>query len=229
MDFEEYYKKFEIAVKKELTADLWDKSLAKGDPRDFARELFESDIGFEPDEAAEEYVAMVNTMKEQGELDEAAKPWSLEYQGLQGEPVTERFGTESEAWDRYNTLDARTKGMFADVLYVTAPVCEEGGSAASLGPACTVPLRKKKSESFNSKDLESYLHNALDYAIIGPDDDEACVKFIADEGGGFELRALMKGGTDKLLESGPLFKVVDYYRELVDSDPAEAALQIRRA
>lgn len=71
MDFKEFYREFEDEVKENLSAALWDKARVKADPEGFAKELFDSDIGFTAEEAAEEFVDMINVMKDQGELNEA--------------------------------------------------------------------------------------------------------------------------------------------------------------
>ena len=71
MDFKEFYKEFEASVKEDLSAALWDKARVKANPEAFAKELFDSDIGFTAEEAAEEFVDMIHAMEDQGELNEA--------------------------------------------------------------------------------------------------------------------------------------------------------------
>lgn len=135
MDFEKYYKEFEKEAKKLLSAELWDKAAAEGDPREFAQELLSAE--FEAGEAAEEYAEMVQTMEEQGYFGESVEePWSVEFKDIWDNQQTETFETEAEAWARYNELSARTAGDMSDIMWVKEPVCtacECGSSAASLG------------------------------------------------------------------------------------------------
>lgn len=235
MDFEEYYQKFEAEAKKLLSAELWDKAVVKSDPKEFAKDLFGSDAFDEPDAAAEEFAEMVQEMDKEGAFGESKCEgdheckWHVEYELIDGGKEDETFDDETEAWSRFNELDARTKGGLADVLWVkepACPTCECGSSAASLGAVPTAGL-KEKDEATRGK-IDDFLHNALDYATFG-DDETITVKFIADGVGGFELRALMPNGENKLLNSGTLFGVVDYYHDLVDMPDAEAITLIEEA
>lgn len=235
MDFEEYYKKFEEEAKKLLSAELWDKAVVKSDPKEFAKELFDSDVFDEPDAAAEEFAEMVQEMDKEGAFDEGKCEdgheckWHVEYELVDGDKEDETFDDETEAWSRFNELDARTKGGLADVLWVkepTCPTCECGSSASSLGAVPNGGSQVK--DEATDKDVEEFLSNSLDHAFFG-DDESVVVKFIADGTGGFELRALMPDGENKSLASGSLFSVVDYYRDLVEMPDAEAIILIKEA
>lgn len=226
MDLKEFYKEFEAEVKKRLSADLWEKSLAKGDPEGFAKELAAAE--FTPEEAAEEYEEMINQMVKEGSFNgdngEDAEPWSVEFKDIWDNVQTETFKDEKSAWARYNELSARTHGDMSDILWVEepkGPVSEDGSSAASLGVG---PNAAKKNESVSDKDVEDFLSDSLDRAVLG-DDETINIKFIADGVGGFELRALLPNGENKLLKSGGLFAVSDYFRELLDM-PMENAITL---
>ena len=226
MDLKEFYKEFEKEVKKRLSADLWEKSVAKGDPEGFAKELAVAE--FSPEEAAEEYEEMIKQMEKEGSFNEdndgAAEPWSVEFKDIWDNVQTETFEDEKSAWARYNELSARTHGDMSDILWVEepkGPVSEDGSSAASLGVG---PNAAKKNESVSDKDVEEFLSDSLDRAVLG-DDVTINIKFIADGVGGFELRALMPNGENKLLKSGGLFAVTDYFRELLDM-PMENAITL---
>lgn len=226
MDFKEFYKEFEAEVKKHLSADLWEKSLAKGDPEGFAKELAAAE--FTPEEAAEEYEEMINQMAKEGSFNEDngedAEPWSVEFKDIWDNVQKETFKDEKSAWARYNELSARTHGDMSDILWVEepkGPVSEDGSSAASLRVG---PNAAKKNESVSDKDVEDFLSDSLDRAVLG-DDETINIKFIADGVGGFELRALLPSGEDKLLKSGGLFAVSDYFHELLGM-PMENAITL---
>lgn len=223
MDLKEFYKEFEAEVKKRLSADLWEKSTAKGDPEGFAKELAAAE--FTPEEAAEEYEEMIKQMEKEGSFnEEVAEPWSVKFKDIWDNEQTETFKDEKSAWARYNELSARTHGDMSDILWVEepeGPKSEDGSSAASLGVG---PNAAKKNESVSDKDVEEFLSDSLDRAELG-DDVTINVKFIADGTGGFELRALMPSGENKLLKSGGLFAVTDYFRELLDM-PMENAITL---
>lgn len=226
MDLKEFYKEFEAEVKKRLSADLWEKSTAKGDPEGFAKELAAAE--FTPEEAAEEYEEMIRQMEKEGSFNEdngeADEPWSVEFKDIWDNVQKETFKDEKSAWARYNELSARTHGDMSDILWVEepkGPVSEDGSSAASLGVG---PNAAKKNESVSDKDVEDFLSDSLDRAVLG-DDETINIKFIADGVGGFELRALLPNGENKLLKSGGLFAVSDYFRELLDM-PMENAITL---
>ena len=232
MDFEQFYKKFEEEAKKQLSADLWDRSLSKGDPREFASELFGSDVGFTPEESAEEYVEMINTMKEQGEFDEAVadEPWSIEYKDIWDNVMKETFKTEDGAWQRYNELSARTHGDMSDILWVEEPQgpVSEDGSAASLGVA---PNAARRNEEFTRDDVDAFTvddPNYVDHALLG--DDESIVIKVAKVPGTHEFKLVaMLPGVDKpekkTIKTGMLIGIVDFYRELLDM-PMENAITL---
>ena len=227
MDLKEFYKEFEEEVKKRISADLWEKSVAKGDPEGFAKELAAAE--FTPEEAAEEYEEMIKQMEKEGFFSECnAKPWTVKYKDIWDKEAAESFDDDKEAWARYNELSARTCGDMSDILWVEEPKgpASECGSAASLGAVPNGGSRVKN-ESVSNKDVEAFLRGALDHAVLG-DDDTVYVKFVAKDGPDgsvFELRALMPGGEDKLLKSGGLFAVTDYFRELLDM-PMENAITL---
>lgn len=145
MDFEDYYKAFARLVKAKIGTDLWDKAARLGDPKEFCKELYdESGLWDTPREAALSYIDYVEEMAEEGELDETKcegmdGDWKVEYEDLDGNVKVETdFDTEGQAWLRYNELETRTRGTFADLAWVKEPVQthladECGGSAASLG------------------------------------------------------------------------------------------------
>lgn len=229
-DFKKFYQEFEAAVKKELTADLWEKSCAKGDPQGFAKELFDSDIGFTPASAADEYVEMVRTMEKGGEFNEEKKPWSITYKDLDGKECKESFKTEQEAWSRYSEVNARCHGMMSDILEVTEPVNEEGGSAASLGAPCTVPL--KKTESLDKDAIDRFTvddPNYVDHGLLG----DIVVKVAKKEGTrDFKVIALIpgdKGATEKVLKTAQLINAVEFYRDLFDMPLEDAVFTIEEA
>lgn len=227
-DFKKFYQEFEGVVKKELSADLWEKSCAKGDPQGFAKELF--DAGFSPASAADEYVEMVRTMEKEGEFNEEKKPWSITYKGLDGKECKESFKTEQEAWSRYSEVNARCHGMMSDILEVTEPVNEEGGSAASLGAPCTVPL--KKTESLAKDDIDKFTvddPNYTDHGLLG----DIIVKVAKNPGTrDFKVIALIpgdKGATEKVLKTAQLINAVEFYRDLFDMPLEDAVFTIEEA
>ena len=126
MDFKEFYREFEDEVKDDLSAALWDKARVKADPEGFAKELFDSDIGFTAEEAAEEFVDMIYVMKEQGELNEARpRPFRPSPQDRAG--IYEPVDPTARAKDKYAQLgsDAEryrnhpvqyTAGLIGDLL-----------------------------------------------------------------------------------------------------------------
>lgn len=250
MDFEEYYQKFEAEAKKLLSAELWDKAVVdieyptgewdksteiRNRAIDFAKDLFDSDaFNDAPEEAAEEFAEMVQEMDKEGAFDEGKCEdgheckWHVEYELIDGDKEDETFDDETEAWSRFNELDARTKGGLADVLWVkepTCPTCECGSSAASLGAVPNGGSQVK--DEATDKDVEEFLSNALDNATIeDPNSGESyTLKFTADAGE-FELTVLLPNGEHVALKSGPLFAVTDYYRELVEMDPEDAVVLI---
>lgn len=236
MEFKEFYEKFVAEVKKELSATLWDKACLKGDPEGFAKELFDSDVGFTAEEAAEEFVEMIHVMQKQGEFDEAATaeedPWSVEYKDIWDNVETERFKTENEAWARYNELSARTHGDMSDILWVEepkGPVSEDGSSAASLGVA---PNAARRNEEFTKDDVDAFTvddPNYIDHALLG--DDSSIVIKIAKEPSTheFKLVAMLPGANTKpekkTIKTGGLVSIVDYYSELLDM-PMENAITL---
>ena len=234
MEFKEFYEKFEAEVKKELSAALWDKACLKGDPEGFAKELFDSDVGFTAEEAAEEFVEMVNTMKEQGEFDEAAadEPWSVTYKDIWDNEETETFKTENDAWARYNELSARTSGDMSDILWVEepkGPVSEDGSSAASLGVG---PNAAKRNEEFTQDDVDAFTvddPNYVDHALLG-DDDSVVIKVAKEPSTrGFKIVAMLQGANTKpekkTIKTGGLVNVVNFYSELLDM-PMENAITL---
>ncbi len=235
MDFEEFYKKFEAEVKKELSATLWDKACSKGDPEGFAKEMFDSDVGFTAKETAEEFVEMIHVMEEQGEFNEAAPeedPWSVTYKDIWDNEETEKFETEDEAWQRYNELSARTSGDMSDILWVEepkGPVSEDGSSAASLGVA---PNAAKRNEEFTKDDVDAFTvddPNYLDHALLG-DDDSVVIK-VAKEPSTHEFKivAMLQGANTKpekkTIKTGGLVSIVNFYSELLDM-PMENAITL---
>lgn len=231
MEFKEFYKQFVAGVKKELSAALWDKARSKGDPSGFAKELYDNE--FSAEEAAEEFVEMVNVMKEQGEFDEAHEcEWVVEYKDIWDNEETEKFKDEHKAWSRYNELDSRTVGDMADILWVkepTCPACEDGSSAASLGVA---PNAAKRDEGFTKDDIDAFTiddSNYIDHALLG--DDNSIVIKVAKEPSTreFKLVAMLQGADarpeTKTIKAGGLINVVDFYRELLDM-PMENAITL---
>lgn len=227
-EFKKFYQEFEAAVKKKLSVDLWEKSWTKGDPQGFANELFA--VTFTPEEAADEYVKMVHTMEKDGEFNEEKKPWSITYKGLDGKECKESFKTEQEAWSRYSEVNARCHGMMSDILEVTEPANEEGGSAASLGAPCTVPL--KKTESLATDDIDRFTvddPNYVDHGLLG----DIVVKVAKNPGTrDFKVIALIpgdKGNTEKVLKTAQLINAVGYYRDLFDMPLEDAVFTIEEA
>lgn len=147
MDFEEYYQKFEKEAKKQLSAELWDRGTAVSCPKEFAKELFDSDaFSDDPESAAEEYAEFIQEMDKEGSLGESrcedapCGAWAVEYKDIWDEQTVERFDDEKEAWARYNELESRTFGDMSDILWVKEPKClaeECGSSASSLGAVPT--------------------------------------------------------------------------------------------
>lgn len=76
------------------------------------------------------------------------------------------------------------------------------------------------------REVDSFLHNALDWASIDDGENRVILKFIADAGR-FELIGY-DGSTRKTLKSGELFAVVDRFRELVEMDQADAIREFEK-
>lgn len=119
MDFKEFYREFEAEVKEDLSAALWDKARVKADPEGFAKELFDSDIGFTAEEAAEEFVDMIHVMKDQGEFgktseasDDEPTPFEnyVAYVGVEIEEIL-RAERKSSEEDKYLSAMDKDPGL----------------------------------------------------------------------------------------------------------------------
>lgn len=223
MTFEKYFQEFERAAKRSLTSALWDKVFDRAEG--FARDLYkEPGVFDDPAEAAEEFVEMVKELEAEGAFNEsAAEPWSIEYKNIYSDKEVETFATEAEAWVRYNELVARTHGDMSDILWVEepqGPANEDGSSAASLGVAPTGVCKKADESS-----VDDFLYNSLDDASLC--DGRVIVKFCTDAGK-FELVARLDDGFIVTLKSGPLFAVVDFYRDLLDWEDDEVLRYIHQ-
>lgn len=76
------------------------------------------------------------------------------------------------------------------------------------------------------REVDNFLHNALDWASIDDGKNRIILKFIADAGS-FDLIGY-DGRTQKTIKSGELFAVVDRYRELVEMDQADAIREFEK-
>lgn len=76
------------------------------------------------------------------------------------------------------------------------------------------------------REIDNFLHNALDWATIDDGENRIILKFIADAGS-FDLIGY-DGRTQKTIKSGELFPVVDRYRELVEMDQADAIREFEK-
>jgi len=234
MDLKEFYKEFEAEVKKRLSADLWEKSLAKGDPEGFAKELAAAE--FTPEEAAEEYEEMIEQMEKEGSFNEDngedAEPWSVEFKDIWDNVQKETFKDEQSAWARYNELSARTHGDMSDILWVEepkGPVSEDGSSAASLGVG---PNAARHNEEFTKDDVDAFTiddPNYVDHALLG--DDESIVIKVAKEPSTreFKIVAMLQGANTKpekkTIKTGGLIDIVNFYSELLGM-PMENAITL---
>ncbi len=131
-------------------------------------------------------------------------------------------------WDnRSRIFDLRLGGTeYKGVVYKDGKIyLKKGARPASHRGAVVHPYSVGESRP-TEREVDNFLHNALDWASIDDGENRVILKFIADAGK-FELVGY-DGRARKTLKSGELFSVVDRFRELVEMDQADAIREFEK-
>ena len=131
-------------------------------------------------------------------------------------------------WDsRSRMFNLRLAGTeYNGVVYKDGNIyLKKGARPASNRGAVVHPFGVGESRP-TEREVDNFLHNALDWASIDDGENRIILKFIADAGK-FALVGY-DGRTQKTLASGELFSVVDRFRELVEMDQDDAIREFEK-